>query len=327
MSAPNRASPPAPRVSVLMPVYNGERFLAAAIDSILAQTFGDFEFIIVDDGSTDHSAAIISDYARRDGRIRSLRHQTNRGQSSALNTGLAAARGEFIAGMDADDISLPERLRKQLDYLSSHTAIGVVGAGRHEVNADLDKPLEVKPPLEHTGIVFNLLFGMHSLCGALAFMRKSLLVAAGGYDSNSLVRDWELWTRLAHQTRFANLPESLYLYRQHDSAMTVARHQETVDDWRRIQLRWLQRLTGETRRMDRLLPQLEPLRRGEKLPLLRWLQLRRDLRVLSQRLVATQTIDPADRAALDAKFAGLVERTGPRLWLMALHWRRYRLGF
>ena len=327
MSAPNRASPPAPRVSVLMPVYNGERFLAAAIDSILAQTFGDFEFIIVDDGSTDHSAAIISDYARRDGRIRSLRHQTNRGQSSALNTGLAAARGEFIAGMDADDISLPERLRMQVDFLGSHPAIGVVGAARQDVDAALQPIRAVQPPTDHKRIVFNLLFGMPSICGALAMTRRSLLSAVGGYTPDVVVNDWELLTRLAHRTRFANLPESLYRYRQHDSAVTVARQQEAIDDWQATQARWLQRLFGESRRADRLAPQLEPLRKGEKLPLLRLPQLHRDLRTLSQRLVATQTIDPEDRAPLDAEFASLLERAGPRLWLKALHWRRYRLGF
>ena len=184
----------------------------------------------------------------------------------------------------------------------------------------------VQPPTDHARIVFNLLFGMPNVCGGLAMLRASLLANVGGYDPGALVLDWELWTRLAHRTRFANLPQTLYLYRKHDSAVTVARKQEALDNWRQLQERWLQRLFGEARRAQRLAPQLEPLRKGEKLPLLHLPQLRRDLQVLSERLVASQTIDEGDRAPLESKFAKLLERAAPRLWLKALHWRRYRLN-
>ena len=103
-----------------MPVYNGEKYLAEAIESILTQTFADFEFVIVDDGSQDGSAAIIRDYAKRDERIRVIRHERNQGVTTARNSGIAASRGEFIAAMDHDDISLPQRLEKQVDFLQSH---------------------------------------------------------------------------------------------------------------------------------------------------------------------------------------------------------------
>ncbi len=110
---------PTPSISVLMPVYNTERYVAEAIESILAQTFGDFEFIIVNDGSTDDSLAILRRYEQQDQRIR-LITRPNTGIVGALNDGLALARAELVARMDADDVSLPERLGKQRDFMSSH---------------------------------------------------------------------------------------------------------------------------------------------------------------------------------------------------------------
>ena len=117
-----------PAVSVVMPVYNGEKYVAEAIESILAQTFTDFEFIIVDDGSRDRSPEIISDYERRDDRIRFLAFEQNKGRAAAKNLGIEAATGQYIAGMDSDDVSLPQRLEKQVDFLRANPDIGVVGA-------------------------------------------------------------------------------------------------------------------------------------------------------------------------------------------------------
>ena len=119
-----------PLVSVVMPVYNTEKYVGEAIESILGQTFSDFEFIIVDDGSRDRSPAIIRDYERSDERIRCLRLERNAGTAAAKNHGIAAATGEFIAGMDSDDVSLPERLGKQLEFLRANPDIGAVGAPR-----------------------------------------------------------------------------------------------------------------------------------------------------------------------------------------------------
>ena len=136
-------------ISVIMPVYNGERFLSEAIDSILAQTIGNFELIIVDDGSTDGSAQIIKEYAQRDGRVCVLQHGENRGQAAARNSGLAAAQGEYIIGMDADDISPPERLRKQLDFLRQRPDIGVLGTWRRTIDAAA-QPIDLtQSPLGH----------------------------------------------------------------------------------------------------------------------------------------------------------------------------------
>src|ERR1700726_1508117 len=116
-----------PTISVLMPVYNAERYVAEAVESILSQTFADFEFIIIDDGSKDRSLAILEEYAARDPRIR-LVSRPNTGIVKALNQGLALASGELVARMDADDIAMPERLAKQRDYLADHPECVMVGS-------------------------------------------------------------------------------------------------------------------------------------------------------------------------------------------------------
>ncbi|MCY3864790.1 MAG: glycosyltransferase family 2 protein, partial [Chloroflexi bacterium] len=116
-----------PLVSVVMPVYNREIFVAEAIESILEQTFSDFEFVIVDDGSQDRSPEIIRQYERRDDRIRFLAFKQNKGKAAAKNFGIEAAQGQYIAGMDSDDVSLPQRLEKQVEFLRANPDIGVVG--------------------------------------------------------------------------------------------------------------------------------------------------------------------------------------------------------
>ncbi|HXE55221.1 MAG TPA: glycosyltransferase family A protein, partial [Tepidisphaeraceae bacterium] len=118
--------PELPQISVLMPVYNVERFVASAIDSILSQTFGDFELIITDDGSKDATPAIVQTYAARDSRVR-LSQQPNAGITITLNRQIALARGPFLARMDGDDISLPTRFEKQLRFLQEHADHVLVG--------------------------------------------------------------------------------------------------------------------------------------------------------------------------------------------------------
>ena len=115
-----------PQISVLMPVYNAERFVAEAVQSILSQTFGDFEFIIIDDGSSDGSLEILRRFERADSRIR-LSSRPNTGYTVALNEMLAMASGQFVARMDADDVAMPQRLQKQVDYLCAHPNCVVVG--------------------------------------------------------------------------------------------------------------------------------------------------------------------------------------------------------
>ncbi len=117
-----------PRVSVLMSVYNGERFLRDSVESILGQTFTDFEFLILDDGSTDSTCEILEEYANKDARIVLVRNDRNLGLTRSLNKGLRLVRGEYLARQDADDISLPKRLEMQVKFLDAHPEVGVVGS-------------------------------------------------------------------------------------------------------------------------------------------------------------------------------------------------------
>src|SRR5438045_8388133 len=114
------------KVSVLMSVYNGQEFLCEAIESVSTQSYRDFEFLIIDDGSTDGTPEILRKYAAADERIRVHRHE-NRGRAESLNVGIELARGEYIARMDADDVALPERLRQQLEFLEGHPDVGLLG--------------------------------------------------------------------------------------------------------------------------------------------------------------------------------------------------------
>ena len=172
-----------PLISVVMPVYNGEKFLAEAIDSILAQTYTDFEFIIVDDGSKDHSTEIINDYAKRDPRVRLVQLAENSGVASARNAGIAAARGKYIASMDSDDISLPERLRMQAEFLEANPKIDGVGVGGKQVHEDLSPIFSFRLPQPHCLIVFSMLFGESKMIYPSVMIKKELIISGGGVQS------------------------------------------------------------------------------------------------------------------------------------------------
>ena len=211
-----------PLVSVVLPVYNGERFLAEAIESILGQTFGDFEFLIVDDGSQDGSAAISRMYAERDRRIRYMRMDKNQGEAGARNAGIAAAGGRFVAMMDCDDVSLPERLQLQVDFLNANCEIGAIGVGTQEVNEDLSPLYAYRLPKQHAIILLSMLFGETAISRASIMARRDLLIASDGYNSDfEVATDYEFFLRLVWQVRmrYAGLNRILYLYRRHDASI------------------------------------------------------------------------------------------------------------
>lgn len=214
-------SPSLPRVSVILPVWNGEPFLAAAIQSVLAQTFRSLELIIIDDGSTDGTAAIAQEYARRDGRVVLLRTEHG-GLSHALNAGIAAARGRYVARMDADDVSLPARLMKQVAYLDHHPECVVLGAGVEVIDENGAAVGETTFAETHETITAALIGGRSPLAHPTVVMRREALVAAGGYDSARYPsEDFDLWMKLAEMGKLANLSEPLLQYRRHQSALSV----------------------------------------------------------------------------------------------------------
>ncbi|WP_232476073.1 glycosyltransferase [Flavisphingomonas formosensis] len=204
----------APRISVAMSIYNNERVVAQAIDSILAQSFGDFELLIVDDGSTDGSPAILDDHARRDPRIR-LWHEPNRGLVASLNLMIARARGDLIARMDGDDIALPDRFARQVAFFDAHTDHGVLGTNTHEID-DAGTITECTDfhPFDHEAIVAALKRGS-PFCHSSVTMRRDVLARVGGYRAAYRhCEDYDLWLRLSTRTRLANLPDRLLLYRR-----------------------------------------------------------------------------------------------------------------
>jgi len=223
----SRASPlsiSTPRVSVLLSVYNGERYLAQAIDSILGQTFSDWECVIVDDCSTDGTAAILNGY--RDPRLKGLHNPHNLGLAAALNRGLAETCGEYIARMDADDIAHPERLARQVQALDAMPVVGVLGGAADLIAPTGDHLGHLEMPTDPAMIVWRLLF-YPALIHPTVMMRRALLMQVGGYDATSRAEDFDLWARLIDQTRFANLSDVLISYRQHPDALTV-RHLDRI---------------------------------------------------------------------------------------------------
>ena len=205
-----------------MSVYNGADFLPAAIDSVLNQTFPHFEFIIVDDGSTDRSAEIIGGY--KDPRIVLVR-QENQGIATALNRGLKRASGEYMARQDADDISLAERFAHQVQYLDAHPEAAVLGTAALIIDSHGRPFSKFLPFTRHQRLVAELLRGVCPLMHGSVMVRRQAILSAGGYRPIfSHAQDVELWLRMSASYGLANLREILYQYRKHDHAITQQAH-------------------------------------------------------------------------------------------------------
>lgn len=201
-----------PRVSVLMAAYNAMPYLPAAVDSILGQTLQDFEFVIIDDGSTDDSAAYLASLS--DPRVRVI-WQENAGLSAALNRGLQACRAPYVARMDADDFSLPERLERQAHYLDEHAEVGCLGCqaapfGERRAGESFNLPTT------HQSIMQSLAEGRHAIVHPSVMMRRDAVQQIGGYWPMRVVaEDYDLFLRLGEVTEFASLDEVLFRYRFH----------------------------------------------------------------------------------------------------------------
>lgn len=217
-------TPQPPTVSVIMPVYNAIPYLFEAVGSILGQTFSDFEFIIIDDGSTDGSTEALLALAASDSRI-VLVSRPNTGYAVALNEALGLARGSFVARMDADDVSLPGRLTLQVAHLRSDA--GCVGVGGAMLMIDeAGRPVaRFAPPADHAEIDAAHLAAMTSvIVHPAVMMRADVLASVGGYRSElEPAEDLDLWLRLAERGRLANLGEPLLKYRLHAGSVSTQR--------------------------------------------------------------------------------------------------------
>ena len=210
------------KVSVLMSVYNGTPFLNDAIDSILAQTYADFELVVVDDCSSDDSWNILSHYAEKDARITLIRNDRNMGLTRSLNKALGVARGELIARQDADDVSLPNRLQYQVSFLDRHPEVVLASGNLQTIYSD-GQPRgylcrDCLPELANWYLLFYNRLGGHSQ----VMYRRETVVALGGYSlSQTHCEDYDLWCRLSEVGKVYISSEVLLKYRVHDESVSA----------------------------------------------------------------------------------------------------------
>jgi glycosyltransferase involved in cell wall biosynthesis len=257
----------APTVSVVLPIYNGESFLREALDSMLSQTLRDLELILVDDFSTDNSRRIAEDYTQRDPRIKIIDNTQGKGLVGALNSGLDAATGVYIARMDADDISLPERLEKQWAFLQAHPAVSLCGTSIRSMGAA--PAVDIPYPPDHATICCRMLFVNPIAHPTVLWHAETFRRFGLRYHPVSYAEDFDLWQRCADRLRLANLPEVLLLYRISSGSLTHTYREELARSVACIFRRQLARLEApvddETITLHRALGNEVPLERPEQL--------------------------------------------------------------
>ena len=253
-----------PKVSVIMSVYNGEKYLHEAVESILNQTFKDFEFIIINDGSTDKTGDILESYA--DERMVII-NQDKTGLTRALNSGLSLARGEYFARMDADDVSLPERLEQQLAFLDKNTDVALVGCNFYEIDDSGNIVAKKEVTLENEEIKWQLLF--HNCFGhSTTVFRKECFSAVGGYNENIVYsQDYDLWLRISQRYNVGNLGEFLHKWRLNKSkGISMVKSQEQYKSASTISDRAVQKLSPQEHLDSSLLQVVRDYVNGNAMP-------------------------------------------------------------
>jgi len=227
-----------PKISVIMPVFNVSAYIRQAMNSVLCQSFQDFEVIVVDDGSTDDTPLILSNFARSDSRVRVF-SQRNSGIVAALNRAVSEARGEFLARMDGDDVCLPKRFERQVQFLSDRPGVDICGCWYETFSAERSQRSVL--PQTHEEIVCELLYS-NPICHPSVFLRRLALEASGlrYRDTHLYAEDYDLWVRAAHQLKFANLPEVLFRLRSHAERTTNTKAAVMAASTTAIQSRILQ---------------------------------------------------------------------------------------
>lgn len=213
------SSPSSLVVSVLLPIFNGQKYLEAAIESVLGQSYGEFELNVIDDGSTDDSWRLIACFA--DSRIRAIR-QSNRGLAGTLNSGLGTVRGVFLARQDQDDLMLPGRLAKQVEFLNQNPDCALVGSWSEIWVGCQPTARGHHHPASNDALRLELLFD-NPFVHSSVMMRADVVRQLGGYSedkSRQPPEDYELWSRIARSHRIANIPEVLTVYREVEGSMS-----------------------------------------------------------------------------------------------------------
>jgi hypothetical protein len=210
----------APAITVLMPVRDGARYVRDSIDSILNQTFRDFELVVVDDGSTDATPEILGAVSAADQRVRVLR-QDREGLVAALNRGIAAASAPLIARLDADDVAMPNRLARQLAVMSAHPELGLLGSHANIIDADGRTIGRLSPVTRHDELT-AVLRRSNPMIHSTVIFRKQLVLDLGGFRAPfEAAEDYDLWLRISERAQIANLPEPLIRYRRHATAVSA----------------------------------------------------------------------------------------------------------
>lgn len=286
------------RISVLMPVYNGGRFLRLAVESILAQSCRDFELIAIDDGSTDESSAYLEDVGRADARVRVF-HQENQGLVATLNRALHLAESPLVARMDADDIAEVDRLEKQAKLLAENHKIAAAGSAITLID-DEGQSIRVRRYPETSDAIRAHLEKDAALAHPSVMMRRDCVLAVGGYrPAFKHVEDYDLWLRLSEKYDLVNLPEPLLRYRIHDSKVSARYAADQIVGRRMAQFSASQRRGGRTDRLNDVSLSLEDhLAGSEALPFTK-------AAACDLMLAYVRTNDPMFRDKLGAVLAAL----------------------
>jgi glycosyltransferase involved in cell wall biosynthesis len=243
-----------PKVSVLMSVLNGQEFLRPAVESVLAQTFGDFEFIIIDNASRDETPAILDSY--RDKRIVRLRNDEVLSLTQSLNKGLEVARGSYVARLDADDVALPARLARQVEFLDCNPDVVLVGSGVRVIDERGRVTGHIDPPSTSADI-YNALAYSNPFVHSASMFRRTAAIAFNGYpEAYVYAQDLALWLKLAQRGRLGMVTESLVDLREHGRQATqsphlaITRNREMIEIFSTAQQ--LPGLSSEARRRGRI---------------------------------------------------------------------------
>jgi glycosyltransferase involved in cell wall biosynthesis len=224
-----------PIVSVLMSCYNAEAWLCESIESVLNQTFTNFEFLIIDDGSVDGTLNLLRQYEKKDPRIKVIVKQ-NTGLSDSLNVGIAQAQGEWIARIDADDLCEPERLAAQVQFVQKNPQVGLLGTGFLEIDAEGKVVGIHREPASHDRLLFNLSHCKRYIIHSSAFYNTALVRQVGGYRPRArLAEDLDLWLRISEKKQLACLEQPLIRYRKHTQQISrdqdLISQKQVIDSW------------------------------------------------------------------------------------------------
>ena len=218
-----------PHLSIILPCYNAERYLAATMLSIGAQTYRDFEFVIVNDGSTDNSQQVLESFAKNDHRIKVI-SRPNTGYVKALREAIEKSTGRLIARMDADDIAKPDRLAKQVAFMEAHPEVVVLGGSYNLIDSEGRRLRTMNQPTDHDTLVQQCLGGTTPICHPLSMFRRDVYERVGGYDESTCpAEDLDLWLRMSEVGQLACLPDVLLDYRLHAGSVSETKQAKQME--------------------------------------------------------------------------------------------------